>query len=541
MKFNSNTTPTKGKRKRDEDADSTKQPESVGDSTDDDDVIWPDTQFTTFVTLRIKFSSDNDFLKVLRDKYHNFLSTLQLADPTAHILPANPSRTDLNPIYQADSLPSRMTGLSPYFQSTSRSNRKGAFAYWVNARLSHDIDWEDLAETTNYDLNDLHIQLMQKRVQCYKTSTPAYFLFVNNQSDPLQLVSDINMDLPTEFTWTLFNKKPWECTYAPKNKPKENDKSEDKKDTYSKFPHIECDENQTEDLLSALRKWISSGTAKRRFGPHIKLVSCLTNKSPPTQVDRTIRMNNHGRRFQASVGMIELKGLTNPNGVLSKKGATVRDILLKLKTHDDKPVFLSVTRKWNSSQWQATYILQRKQTALDIATCSAAWVRKELHASHYPALQKHYTPEAINEADGATWDADNHRIITPAESRANDEEKEVANISWLVDMSALDTLDETTTIEFNDGNGFNFEEEVSIKTTRVQEDKSVSESATNTPKPASILRSGGTSVTSEMTDHTRLTDLETGMSNLNEQLANITKLLEQNSPSKANAKDGQDP
>ena len=80
--------------------------------------------------------------------------------------------------------------------------------------------------------------------------------------------------------------------------------------------------------------------------------------TPVQQVDRTIRINGHGRRFQASVDMIELTGLMNPNGKY-KSGVyslTIREQIISRTTSDDEPPFLTVTKKWGSSYWQATYI-----------------------------------------------------------------------------------------------------------------------------------------------------------------------------------------
>ena len=112
--------------------------------------------------------------------------------------------------------------------------------------------------------------------------------------------------------------------------------------------------------MNALRKWIKSKAAAKCFGDHLKLVECLTSKYPPGQVDHTVRMNGHGQRFQASVGMVELLGLNNPNGkvTVGRTPTTVRAMILAHNHTYNNPVFLSITKKWNSTAWQGTYILQ---------------------------------------------------------------------------------------------------------------------------------------------------------------------------------------
>ena len=209
-----------------------------------------DHDYETFVTLRLSFDSATDFLKCLRDKYKTFFSVLQLADETAVLFPVNPERTDQSPLRSPVALSDRMTGMAPFFATGSRVNKKKAFSYWVTAKIGHDLDWEELIEVTLYDLQDANIQLMRKRIQCYKTSCPAYFLFINNQTDPDNLVADINTDLSREYTWTLFNKKPWECNYKEVHK---SESKEDKKvESYLKFPHVEVDFTEADQLLKEL-------------------------------------------------------------------------------------------------------------------------------------------------------------------------------------------------------------------------------------------------------------------------------------------------
>jgi len=103
--------------------------------------------------------------------------------------------------------------------------------------------------------------------------------------------------------------------------------------------------------MNALRKLITSKAAAKRFGYHLKLVEYLTSRSPPGQVDSTVIMNGHGQRFQASVGIVELLGLNNPNGnvTVGRTPTTVRAMILSHSHTDNNPIFLSITKKWNST------------------------------------------------------------------------------------------------------------------------------------------------------------------------------------------------
>ena len=102
--------------------------------------------------------------------------------------------------------------------------------------------------------------------------------------------------------------------------------------------------------MMALRKWIKGGHAAKRFGAHFKLVESITARDPPGQVDRTLRMNSHGKRFQTSVDMVELQGLDNPNGKTYVGKSTTRNTficshILNHHTSVGQPLFLSVTKK----------------------------------------------------------------------------------------------------------------------------------------------------------------------------------------------------
>jgi hypothetical protein len=91
------------------------------------------------------------------------------------------------------------------------------------------------------------------------------------------------------------------------------------------------------------------------------------------QKERTIRMNGHGRRFQASVSIMPLEGLINPDGVVTikKKTYSVRELIIN-KVHDSNPMILSITRKWQSPDWHAVYIKKYEKACMEFAACPAA-------------------------------------------------------------------------------------------------------------------------------------------------------------------------
>ena len=92
-----------------------------------------------------------------------------------------------------------MTGISTYFHSTSRLPKADKSTYkpiiWANSRIAYDGDWEDNINATIYDLEESNTQLMVKRFQCFKTESPGYFLFVNNQVDPNDFAMQIQEDI----------------------------------------------------------------------------------------------------------------------------------------------------------------------------------------------------------------------------------------------------------------------------------------------------------------------------------------------------------
>ena len=51
------------------------------------------------------------------------------------------------------------------------------------------------------------------------------------------------------------------------------------------------------------------------FGTHINILEVITPWYTPIQVNITIRMNSHGKQFQASIVMKDLQGLNIPIGL----------------------------------------------------------------------------------------------------------------------------------------------------------------------------------------------------------------------------------
>jgi len=68
-------------------------------------------------------------------------------------------------------------------------------------------------------------------------------------------------------------------------------------------------------------------------------------------------------------------------------------------------------------------------------------------------LYKHFSPDAVEEANLSEWDNNVQRMVTLSEHEATDEEKEIAALPWLIDMGALKSpISEDSLVKFNDGN-----------------------------------------------------------------------------------------
>lgn len=214
--------------------------------------------------------------------------------------------------------------------------------------------------------------------------------------------------------------------------------------------------------------------------------------------------------------MVEMTGLMNPNGSTSsdENSPTIREEIISRTTPDGEPIFLAVTKKWGSSFWQRTYIKKHKEVAQDFASCPAAWLYHELLNEDSKLLFKQFSPDAVKEAKESIWDEETERVITQSECDANAEEQEMSNISWLVDTNMLDD-DSDAAVSFQSGVHFNFAEDISVKTTRIDTESGLNSPAgKNKPKPPqSILRSPSDSLTvnSDISTESRLKSLESGL------------------------------
>ena len=497
------------------DVDSDTDEEVEEDTSMTNDTVKKPTAY--FMNVKFTVSAANDVLQDIRTKYKSLLSTLIEADDELVLLSADPSKPQ-PPISDPGKIPEKMTKLGKYFQSTSRPPKEDEGDIWATFRINTKEDLEDILHATEYDLRDEHIVLMRKRLQCFKTTIPGYFQFIDNKVDPLDLFNQITEDIGRKSTWTIVIKKPWEG-YQKKTTIKPKSKGYNRDDFLAKTPHIECMVGNEVDLIQKIRRWIKRGRAELRFGPHVKYIEALTSLTHPQQVERTLRMNAYGKRFQSSIDMVELSGLNNPNGPYDETHLTIRRRILDQRTAQDEHIFLSVTKKWGSPSWQATYITQRRNDAIDYASCPAAWLTHGEDEEFKAMVFKSFDPYAVQEARGSTWDAKNERIITPSEKEAKADEADAANIPWLMDLQHMDKDQDDAEVKFTSGVNFNFSDDVSVKTTRIHDDPKTYEqgideasSPTNTRKPTiSILRSpsDGCSVNSAITMDTRMTTLET--------------------------------
>ena len=98
----------------------------------------------------------------------------------------------------------------------------------------------------------------------------------------------------------------------------------------------------------------------------------------------------------------------------------------------------------------------------------------------------------------------------------------------MLDLTALDTsIDETQSVTFQDGAAFDFNDTLSLNTTRIPGTASLSH-ATSPPRASvSILKSSPDSmtVTSEVTTETRIEDLETSVEKLTNDTSEILSLI----------------
>ena len=112
-----------------------------------------------------------------------------------------------------------------------------------------------------------------------------------------------------------------------------------------------------------------------------------------------------------------------------------------------------------------------------------------------------------------------------------EEEKVLSEIPWMIDMTALDaSLDENQSVTFKEGVHFDFNDDISLNTTRINtaEDKRSPSTPRHRPSSTkSILKSPSSdrSITSEVTTETRIDDLENSVTKLESTSQQILALL----------------
>ena len=123
-----------------------------GKSNDNEKNIHEDTQMLdfddtryniTYITIKMTLDTNANAIEALHDKYTSLKTIMLEADNSVIFLPINPAKT-ADPLRQKDKIPSKMTGISTYFHSTSRLPKSDKASYmpiiWANARIVYDSD-----------------------------------------------------------------------------------------------------------------------------------------------------------------------------------------------------------------------------------------------------------------------------------------------------------------------------------------------------------------------------------------------------------------
>ena len=120
--------------------------------------------------------------------------------------------------------------------------------------------------------------------------------------------------------------------------------------------HMEYFKGSVVNLPDLLQRWVHLGKAKFLLEAYAKVIRALTPHLAPEEVNKTIRMNYHGQRLQASVGMLELWGLHDPNGMAPWDSANFSrwEVILHQKQSSGS-LCLYLLQKWGSAAWQVTF------------------------------------------------------------------------------------------------------------------------------------------------------------------------------------------
>ena len=500
----------------------------------------PDTSLLdeVYMTVKIVLKASKGILNDLRSKLVILMETAQEADPTVVIPPVNPEVTGI-PLQQPEDVPTTFTSILKYFDTTNKLLAKGG-TMWCTAKLAFSGDVEDLLNRTSYDLEKEGISLNKKRLQLFKTATPGYLLFIKNTLDTDDIATSITSDLTkiqkdSVPELIVYNKEPWEGF--------KKERKGRKQAQWSRAFHFECDRGEKGALETQVRHWIKSGAAAKRYGENIRYIEAVHSRTSANQKERTQRMNVQGQRFQASVATTILVGLINPDREISVKGdkrqrttKTVRELILERKTQSGLPIFISVTKKWNSADYEGAYATKTEALATDFAECPCAFLRFELgDAVAKEDLYKAFDNEAIPEASNATWDDDKKRAITAKEKADIADIEAAANTEWFVDINEVDAPIEQGIPErpqqapATEGDlEFDWNDGCSVSTCRTTGTVGTNASVRHTPRvlPHTSVPSSSATSTSDVTTESRLDSLEN-------KLSRVLAALERSTPQSA--------
>ena len=164
---------------------------------------------TTYATVTIKLSQDNDLIKYLHNKYTILIKILLQDGKEIRMNPYDPKHDLVNTkrVRAAKDLPNKMTAIQKYITVTAHCpNPDHNASIWANIFISPDSEFEDIMNLTSSDFESIDINIMYKCIQSHKSSTPVYFHFICNQSDPDDIYKQIILDIGEIWNWVLFSK-----------------------------------------------------------------------------------------------------------------------------------------------------------------------------------------------------------------------------------------------------------------------------------------------------------------------------------------------
>ena len=191
--------------------------------------------------------------------------------------------------------------------------------------------------------------------------------------------------------------------------------------------HVETIGTKGEMLKKEIKAILKSQSFKKNYIPEVKLIPPYNARNQTRQIQTKIQqciLIQDQFCSQVTVGDLDLPSVDN--SVSSQGNATIRELILKFKNIDDKPLFIGVERKWNNQGYSVLYPKVYMEEAMEIIKHLPFYLVR----SYGGAIKKCFGTETQHIISMTVWNEKEQRAVSEEDAELLEAEMDHSTMTW---------------------------------------------------------------------------------------------------------------